>query len=457
MTREDCLKRARCYVTSGEFQGDLTQLVARRSISQSEGQTEDLKAYLHHDVGSLLGSLGFKTMFFQNPVPNGPPILIASRIENPDLPKVLIYGHGDVCNGEAQRWGEGLQPFEVKREGDKLYGRGTADNKAQHLINIKCLAFLLEANGQLGFNVTFVIEMGEEIGSPGLHQFLSEHRDSLAADVMISSDGPRLQAEVPTVFMGSRGCMEIDFNVRLRDGDLHSGNFGGLVADPAILLSHAIASITDTRGQILIPEWRPNSLTSDLKNILSRLPYRRNEANWGEASLTPSERVFGWNSFAVLALSSGSIDAPQSVISASARATCQLRFVVGTNIDDIIPALRRHLDRNGFGNVEISQNGEAFQATRFSLDHPWVKFVCDSVERSTGQMPHILPNLAGSLPNYVFIEALNVPTIWIPHSHADCGQHGPNEHVLLSICEQAMQIMTDLFLDIGEQARAIKA
>lgn len=450
MTRQECQRRALDYVENGLFATDLARLVARPSVSQSEGNSSDLWGYLNDDVGLLLQTYGFETTIHENPLAGAPPIMTARHIESKELPTVLIYGHGDVCNGEAHRWREGLNPFKLTQEGDRLYGRGTADNKVQHLINIVSLGLLLQANGKLGYNVKFIIEMGEEIGSPGLREFLVKERNLLAADVLISSDGPRLTPGIPTVFMGSRGCVDIDFTVHLRGNDLHSGNFGGLVADPAILLSHGIASITDTRGQIRIPEWRPNSLTDEMRDLLAFLPDRQHDPDWGEVSLTPSERVFGWNSFAILAMSSGSINSPQSAISGSARAVGQLRFVVGTDVHDIIPALRRHLDVNGFDKIEVTLEGEPFQATRFSIDHPWVRFVCESVEKSTGQRPHILPNLAGSLPNDMFIDNLGVPTIWIPHSYAECGQHGPNEHALFSIARQGMQIMTDLFLDIGE-------
>lgn len=452
MSREDCRRRAIDYVDSGALVRDLARLVARPSVSQSEGRAEDSHAYLRDDVGPLLQCYGFETAICENPALGGPPIMIAQHIEDEALPTVLVYGHGDVCNGEAHRWREGLSPFELLQEGDRLYGRGTADNKIQHLINIVALGLLLEADGKLGFNVKIIIEMGEETGSPGLREFIREKRVELAADVLISSDGPRLAPDTPTIFMGSRGVAEISFDVRLRDGDYHSGNFGGLLADPAIILAHALASITDSRGRILIAEWLPDSLTDDVRAVLADLPHRRHDAGWGETSLTASERVFGWNSFTVVAMSSGTIGAPQGAISGSARAVGQLRFVVGTDMDGIVPSLRRHLDLHGFEQVKVALQGEPFKATRSSLDHPWVRFACKSVEHSTGRPPHVLPNVAGSLPNDMFTDILGLPTIWIPHSHAECGQHGPNEHALASIARQGMQIMTDLFLDIGEGA-----
>lgn len=437
------------YVESGQLAGDLGRLVARRSVSQSEGTPDALRAYLTDDISPLLRGYGFDTTVYDNPLPDGPPLMIARYLEDVALPTILVYGHGDVCNGEAHRWRAGLHPFELVQEDDRLYGRGTADNKIQHLINITALGLLLKAKGKLGFNVKFILEMGEETGSPGLREFLEMKRGELAADVLIASDGPRLSPAIPTIFMGSRGAVDIDFTVRLRDEDHHSGNFGGLLADPGIILAHALASITDSRGQIKIPEWRPDSLSNEVRAVLADLPYRQHDPEWGEEALTPSERVFGWNSFAVLALSSGTIDAPQSAISTTARAVGQLRFVVGTDMDDIVPALRRHLDAHGFNRVDVSCRGEAFKATRSALDHPWVNFVCSSIARSIEQQPHILPNLAGSLPNDMFTDILGLPTIWVPHSYAECCQHGPNEHALLSIARQGMQIMTDLFLDIG--------
>ncbi|AVC45475.1 peptidase M20/M25/M40 family protein (plasmid) [Rhizobium leguminosarum bv. viciae] len=451
MSHETSLKRAMEYVDKGALTRDLARLVARPSVSQSEGEPEHLRAYLTEDIGPLLNRYGFATDIYENPLPGGAPLLIGSYFEKDNLPTLLMYGHGDVCNGEQHRWRDGLRPFELVQEGDRLYGRGTADNKIQHLINVVALGLLLEANGKLGFNVKFLLEMGEEKGSYGLREFVTAKRHELAADVFVASDGPRHAPATPTIFLGSRGAITFEMVVRLRDSDCHSGNFGGLLADPAIILGHAIASITDARGQIRIPEWLPNSLTDDIREALADLPHPLNDPDWGEANLTPPERVYGWNSFSILATSSGSIGAPQSAISGTASAIGQLRFVVGTDMEDILPSLRRHLDAHGFRMVKISQIGEPFKATRLSPGHPWVHFVCDSIEKTIQKRPHVLPNLGGSLPNDIFADVLGLPTIWIPHSYADCGQHGPDEHALLSIAREGIKVMTGIFLDIGER------
>ncbi|NOX73207.1 MAG: M20/M25/M40 family metallo-hydrolase, partial [Alphaproteobacteria bacterium] len=332
--------------------------------------------------------------------------------------------------------------------------RGSADNKVQHLINLTALGNVLAERGRLGFNVKLLIEMGEEIGSPGLEAFIEDQRDALTADVFIASDGPRLQPDTPTVFMGSRGAINFDLSVNLRASANHSGNWGGLLADPAMILVHALATITDARGRILVPEWRPDSLTPDIIAQLRDLPVGGGgpeiSEGWGEVDQSPAERVFGWNSFAILAQKSGVPEAPQNAISGSARATCQLRFVVGTDEDDILTALRRHLDRHGFETVKITQTNDAIApATRLDPDNPWVRFVTASLHKTSGKAPHVLPNLGGFIPNHVFCNTLGLPTIWIPHSYGGCSQHAPNEHVLLSVSRDAVRAMTGLFWDIG--------
>jgi acetylornithine deacetylase/succinyl-diaminopimelate desuccinylase-like protein len=457
MTQNDqALAAAARYYDTGAFQTDLAALVARPTESQDPRGAPHLLAYLTEAMTPLLAALGFTTRIHDNPVAGGPPILTAQRIEDPTLPTVLTYGHGDVVRAQEGQWREGLEPFTLTEMGDRLYGRGSADNKAQHLINIRALAALLEANGALGFNVKILIEMGEETGSPGLKAFCTQNAELLAADVLIASDGPRLRPDTPTIFTGSRGGMSFDLRVDLREGASHSGNFGGLLADPAMILAQALSVITDANGKLLISEWRPTSLTPRIREVLAALPPHETglalDPDWGEPGLTPAERVFGWNSFTVLAMIAGQHDAPLNAIAGKARATCQLRFVVGTDTAQILPALRRHLDAHGFQKVEItSPESSDFSATRLDPDHPMVRFAVASLTKSVGRAPDILPNLGGSLPNDCFAEVLALPTIWVPHSYAGCSQHAPNEHVLKSLSRQALLAMTGLFCDIAHE------
>lgn len=458
MSRIAAIEAIEAYFDEGRFQQDLAELVAIRSESQNPDAAPELRRYLVEAMVPRLERLGFVCEVFDNPVEGGGPLLIGERHEGDALPTVLTYGHGDVIRGQEGMWRQGLEPFRLIEEGERLFGRGSADNKSQHLINLAALGAVVEAEGQLGFNLRIVIETSEETGSPGLATFFAEQKARLVADVLIASDGPRLQPETPTLFMGSRGAITFDLLVDLRDGAHHSGNWGGLLADPAMILAQALSTITDARGQILIPEWRPDSLTESVRAALDGLPIETAGAgpaidhNWGENGLTPAERAFGWNSFAILAMKSGVPEAPVNAISGTARATCQLRFVVGTDPEAVVPALRRHLDARGFENVRIVEpEGGTFAATRLDPRHPWVRFAKASLTETTGRPPHVLPNLAGSLPNDAFADILGLPTVWVPHSYRGCSQHAPNEHVLKPLCRDALRVMAGLFWDIGNR------
>jgi acetylornithine deacetylase/succinyl-diaminopimelate desuccinylase-like protein len=132
----------------------------------------------------------------------------------------------------------------------------------------------------------------------------------------------------------------------------------------------------------------------------------------------------------------------------------QLRFVVGTKFDQAVDAVRTHLHANGFPMIEVSAT-QSFVASRTDFDSLWIKWAADSIQRTTGKPPAVLPNFGGSLPNDVFSDGLGLPTIWVPHSYPGCSQHAPDEHILLSVTEEALGIMAGLFWDLGEMPRPL--
>ncbi|MEM7023019.1 MAG: M20/M25/M40 family metallo-hydrolase [Pseudomonadota bacterium] len=239
---------------------DLAAAVAYPTPSQPAPDRTRQLAYLTDFIAPRLAELGFVTRIAENSVAPGCPFLIGERHEGDDLPTVLTYGHGDTVPGMEGRWEANRDPYTLTPDGDRLYGRGTADNKGQHLLNIWALKGALAARGSLGFNLRIVIEMGEEAGSAGLHELFLAERETLSADVLIASDGPRQDPTRPMIFMGARGALNFELRVDLREGGHHSGNWGGLLADPGVILAHALASITDAAGAIKVPEWRPDSL-----------------------------------------------------------------------------------------------------------------------------------------------------------------------------------------------------
>jgi acetylornithine deacetylase/succinyl-diaminopimelate desuccinylase-like protein len=455
-TRDAAIDRAAQCFTSGKFRKTLARRIKVPTESQNPERAGMLSAYLINEMVPDFASMGFETEILLNPRGAGP-FLLATRVEDESLPTVLGYGHGDVIRGMDAEWADGLEPWELIERGNRWYGRGVVDNKGQHTINMEALRAVLEARGRLGFNAKYIIEMGEEMGSPGLREICVEHRDRLAADMLIASDGPRLNATRPTIFLGARGGFNFDLWIDARAGGHHSGNWGGLISNPGIELAHAIASLVGQTGQIRVPEFVPEEIPASVRRVLADIEVTSNEGgpalepHWGEPGLTLAEKVFGWCNLEVLAFECGNPKAPVNAIPPRAWARMQLRFVVGLDTENMMRNLRRFLDRHGFAHVKIGPSrDDMFIATRIDPDHPYVRFAVESLTTTHGTRPAILPNLGGSLPNDIFADVLGLTTIWVPHSYPACSQHAPNEHVPVEIIEQGLRLMAGLYWDIGE-------
>ncbi|MBF9235415.1 M20 family metallopeptidase [Microvirga alba] len=461
MTRESAIHYAEDLVDSGTFKTGLARLIAMPTESQNPGRSEVLEEYLANGIRPMLEELGFTCTRLTHPSAEAP-FLFAERIEGDQLPTILGYGHGDVVRGLDASWTPGLSPWVLTEVDEKCYGRGVVDNKGQHAINIAALKSVLETRGKLGFNAKFLIEMGEEVGSPGLRELCAQHRSLFMADALIASDGPRLARELPTLFLGTRGAATFDLTIDARSGGHHSGNWGGLLSDPAIQLAHAISTIVSPTGRILIDAWVPRDIPASVRRALSECVVDGGsdgpsiDPDWGEPGLSRAEQVFGWCSFDVLAMEAGDPATPVNAVPPRAWARCQLRFVVGINPDDIMPALRRHLDRHGFNMVAVTDVDGISHATRLDPEDEWVQFTARSIERTSQRKPVILPNLGGTLPNDIFAEVLGLRTIWVPHSYPGCSQHGPDEHLPLDILRDGLRLMTGIYWDLGEMRDAIR-
>jgi len=463
MSRQNTIDKALdCYDDEKNgYYKRLADLVAVPSESQNPDRVPSLYQYLEEQMVPAFTKLGFETKIYDNPFDSCGPVLLATRIEDESLPTIFAYGHGDVVLGMEGQWEEDRDPWALTFDGDKIYGRGTADNKGQHLAHMVAIESVLETRGKLGINVKFVIETGEENGSRGLREIIHDNRDDFASDAMLASDGPRANIAEPNISLGNRGCMNFGLEANFREGGHHSGNWGGLLRSPAHRLNHAISSIISPKGEILVEGWRPQGIPDSVREAALAGERAAGETgpkidkDWGEPGLTGSQKVSMWNSFEVLAMQIGNPDRPVNAVPPWARAACQLRHVIETKQEDILPSLRRHLDEHGFTDIEITEPPEAnrgyFVPGRTNPDHPWAIWLKTAVEKTSGQNCGIVPCSGGSNITGIIAEELGIPFAWLPMSYLACSQHAPNEHILKSLMREGMGIIAGVYWELGSE------
>ena len=450
--REGAVTLARALAEDTAFRAALADLIA--FPTDASRPDAPLHAYLAH-VAQGFAAMGFTTKGYTS---DGRPFLVASRLEGKDRPTVLGYAHGDTVPGMAGQWADGRDPWALSEDPatGRWYGRGIADNKGQMLVNMTAMQAVLTARGALGFNAHVIIEMGEEIGSPGLRKVCERLKPHLKPDLLVASDGPRLDEATPTIFLGARGAASFRLMLQRRQGGRHSGNFGGALKNPALELAHALATITTAQGALAVPGWLPDTIPETTRAALAGLTPAGGaiDPDWGAPGLTPAERIHAWNSAEILAFSAGDIDQPVNAIPDRAQAVVQLRYVPGIDDRDLGAALRAHLDGHGFGDVTITPEGPGFRASATPVDHPAARFAAASLSASHGAAPVVLPSLGGALPNDIFTDVLGIPTIWVPHSYPGCAQHAPDEHLPKALLVEAAGLMAGLYWDLGAASKS---
>ena len=467
MTRTTAIDRALSYFDDAKtgYFPELAELVAIPTESQNAARLPEMRQYLDGPVRRHVEALGYTVRIYENPLKGCGPVLLATRIEDANLPTYICYGHGDVVLGMEGRWANNRDPWKLSFEGDRVYGRGVVDNKGQHLVHLAAIRQILAVRGKLGFNHKILIEMGEENGSKGLKEIVEANKSDFAADGFFSSDGPRTEMSKPNITLGNRGCCNVTLSVDLRDGGHHSGNWGGLLANPGIILAHAIASIVDGKGKILVEGWRPK-IPPHVREVLTGID-REAGANapkiddtWGEPGLSRIEKVTAFNTFEVLAFETGNPEKPVNAVPPKARAVCQLRYVDGTDEANIEANLARHLAERGFHQVKVepppASNNGRFYASRTDPRHPFAQWMKSAVERNSNHPCGVLPNGGGSNMTYILQYIVGMPCAWLPLSYAGCSQHAPNEHMLSPLMREGLRHVTGIYWDLGDAATAYR-
>jgi acetylornithine deacetylase/succinyl-diaminopimelate desuccinylase-like protein len=384
----------------------------------------------------LLNGLGLETKL----VPTaGWPVVLGRRSDSPGAPTVLLYGHYDVQPPDPlEAWLS--PPFEPTIRNGRLYGRGVGDNKGQHLAQILALESLLHIRGELPCNVILLLEGEEEIGSPRMPDFVRQHRDKLAADLVITADGPVHESGQFCILFGVRGVVSFELRARGAKTDLHSGNWGGVAPNPIWTLVHLLGTMKNAQGEITIEGFYDNVQppTGLERDALARLPLdlERVKKELGLRQLDqPHDRPFYdrlslWPTLTINGLHGGyGGPGSKTVLPGEAIAKCDIRLVEAQTPEEIFAKVEAHVKRHA-PDVEFIRQG-SMAPSKTPLDSPFTEPIRRGMRAAQGVDPLLIPAMGGSLPDYVFTKILGIPAFVTPYANADEANHAPNENLEL--------------------------
>jgi acetylornithine deacetylase/succinyl-diaminopimelate desuccinylase-like protein len=368
----------------------------------------------------------------------GHPVVYGEWVHAPDKPTILVYGHYDVQPVDPiEKWD--TPPFEPTIRDGQIFARGAADDKGQVYIHLKAVETYLSVAGHLPINVKFLIEGEEEIGSEHLDSFISTNRDLLRADLAVISDTDMFARGQPSMVYGLRGLTYLQVDLDGPSSDLHSGVFGGAVANPAQVLAAIIASLKDDDGRVTVPGFyddvRP--LTADEREAYALLPfdeeaYRADlgvQRLHGEPGYTTLERLSARPTLDVNGMWSGFTgEGAKTVLPSRASAKISCRLVPDQSPDKIYSLLEGRLRELCPPTVTMTiTNLHGARPVITPLDHPAVRAASRALERAFGKKP-LFTREGGSIPVVAtFEDLLGIPTVLLGFALPDAHMHAPNE------------------------------
>lgn len=403
-------------------------------------------------------------------IPGAHPYVYGERIRAPGKPTLLLYAHHDVQPpGRVELWE--TPPFEPTEKrgpgGDRLYGRGAADDKAGVIVHTSAIASYLHTCGELPVNVKVVIEGEEEIGSSHLSQFLQAFKDELSADILVLTDTGNFDCGIPALTVALRGMVGVEVEVKSLSKTVHSGMWGGPLPDPAMALSKILSTLVDDQGQIAIAGVldRVLPIGPEEEAELARIPYNETEFRTQSGMLPntqflktrPSPLVQLWRlpSLTVNAIQASSREQAGNIINDSAWAKVTIRLVADMNPEEVLSLLKKHLEEQVPWGLELEVKTEACNGP-WSTDAKGVAFEAAerALERGYGKAPFKI-GAGGSIPFVKpFADELGgAPALLIGVEDPYTNAHGENESVLLGDLRSACLSQIYLFAELAEKWR----
>jgi acetylornithine deacetylase/succinyl-diaminopimelate desuccinylase-like protein len=438
---------------------ELAQYVAIPSVSRSA--TPETMREAAGWVASQLAFAGGRVV-----ETDGFPVVRADWLKAPGAPTILVYGHYDVQPiGSRDEWR--TEPFEMTVDGDVVRGRGVTDDKGPVFIVLKLAQAFMAQRGGLPLNVKFLIEGEEEIGSPSLPAYARAHAEELAADLVISADGAQWRPDEPSLSIASKGLVSLDIVVRGADADLHSGRFGGTVANPVHALSTILASLHDGRGTVAVDGFYEGVDDLDDRRraeigavAFDDEAYRESLGApelFGEEGFTTLERLWERPTLEITGVTAGG---KYSVIPHVATGHIASRLVGRQDPDRVAAAIERHVAGLALPGVEVEVTVDKARvpAYRIDADHPAIRAATAALNHVYPEQEVLLAVIAGTLPaTTLFEEVTGAKTLFFSFSIADENLHAPNEYLRIRRIHEGMRAWEQLWNLLASGPHALVA
>lgn len=432
------------------FLSELFLLLSQPSIStQDKGVREcaELLAGQMKDIGittKILPTAGFPVVFGE----------LKSKNSKKTL---LIYGHYDVQPPEPlELWDS--TPFRPQIRKERIYGRGAADDKGQLFAHLKAVEAIIKIKKGLPIDVKFIFEGEEEIGSRNLRAFVEENKKLLSADYTYCSDGPMVGNNQPCIIFGVRGILYVEITSKGANRDVHSGNLGVFVPQPAWRIVEFLNTLKDKKGSFLIEGFCKDVIppTAKEKKVIKNIPFDSSimkdlgilSADFQEGEFFYEKMMFQ-PAINICGLISGYTgEGMKTIVPNLAKVKLDIRLVVNQDPDDIFNKLKEHAEKLGFSDLKIEKLGY-FYPSRTPIDHPFAEAVIRAVRKGFNQEPIIKPCSGGSDPEYYFTKILNLPRLNVPYAPRDQNNHSPNENIRIEDFINGIKTTASLLYEIS--------
>ena len=424
-------------VNRDRYVDELKQYLAIPSISALPQHAADVRRAAEWTAESMKTAGLQNVKLIETP---GNPVVYGDWLNAPGKPTILFYGHYDVQPVDpVELWTS--PPFEATVRDGEIYARGSADDKGQVFMHIKAVEAHIKQSGSLPLNIKFFIEGEEEVGSVHLDDFVRSHKQELAADVVVISDSPMFDRGIPSICYGLRGLTYFQVDLRGTKSDLHSGSFGGAVANPAFVLANVLSQMKDRSGRIKIPGFYDDvrALSEAERAEWKKLPFNETKYRkelgapklFGETGYSTLERVWARPTFEVNGLLSGFTgEGAKTVLPATAMAKVSMRLVPDQDPKKIGELFVAYLQKVVPKTVELKvtrMHGGKPWMTEF--DNKYVRAAGRAIQQGFGQPP-VFNREGGSIPVVsTFQEELGLPSVLFGVGLPDENAHAPDERL----------------------------